>query len=311
MDTPKNKIAFYAQRSFSEKMNVSFDFIKENWKPLLKYSTYFILPLCLLQALSLNGILKTIFNPEFANNIELDTFGGEMAAFWLHYVLSFLFSYIGSIIIGAVIYGLIKTYNDRPGGLENITLSELWPLFLSNAGRLLLQLIIGFFLMLFVWGLIFVLGFLVSWLTLLLTIPLFLIIIVPLMLWAPVYLYERIDIFSALGKAFRLGFATWGGVFAIMFIMGIIANVLQGVISLPWGISFAVSYLFTLSEFGGSGDLSIGANFMNYIFAVMMTYGIYISMILVLVGISYQYSHANEKVSNISVESDIENFEQL
>ena len=47
METEKPKIALYVKRSFGEKFNASFDFIKENWKLMLKYATYLLLPLCL------------------------------------------------------------------------------------------------------------------------------------------------------------------------------------------------------------------------------------------------------------------------
>lgn len=57
MELQKPKIAMYAKRSFGDKLNATFDFIKENWKPLLKFTTYLILPLCLIQALSLNYLM--------------------------------------------------------------------------------------------------------------------------------------------------------------------------------------------------------------------------------------------------------------
>ncbi len=50
MESQKPKIAMYVKRPFGEKLNASFDFIKENWKQLFKYSTYLILPICLIQA---------------------------------------------------------------------------------------------------------------------------------------------------------------------------------------------------------------------------------------------------------------------
>ena len=49
MESQKPKIAMYVKRPFGEKLNASFDFIKENWKQLFKYSTYLILPICLIQ----------------------------------------------------------------------------------------------------------------------------------------------------------------------------------------------------------------------------------------------------------------------
>ena len=53
MESQKPKIAMYVKRPFGEKLNASFDFLKENWKLLLKFITYLLLPLCLIQALSL------------------------------------------------------------------------------------------------------------------------------------------------------------------------------------------------------------------------------------------------------------------
>lgn len=58
MESQKPKIAMYVKRSFGEKLNASFDFIRENWKLMLKFTTYLLLPLCLIQALSLNGMMK-------------------------------------------------------------------------------------------------------------------------------------------------------------------------------------------------------------------------------------------------------------
>ena len=56
MESQKPKIAMYVKRPFGEKLNASFDFIKENWKQLFKYSTYLILPICLIQAANFSGL---------------------------------------------------------------------------------------------------------------------------------------------------------------------------------------------------------------------------------------------------------------
>ena len=45
MESQKPKIAMYVKRPFGEKLNASFDFLKENWKLLLKFITYLLLPL--------------------------------------------------------------------------------------------------------------------------------------------------------------------------------------------------------------------------------------------------------------------------
>ena len=40
MESQKPKVAMYVKRSFGDKLNASFDFIKENWKILLKFTTF-------------------------------------------------------------------------------------------------------------------------------------------------------------------------------------------------------------------------------------------------------------------------------
>ena len=58
MFQPKTeKIRLYVVRDFGQRLSVVMDYLRQNWKPLLLYLTYFLLPLSLVQALSLNGFM--------------------------------------------------------------------------------------------------------------------------------------------------------------------------------------------------------------------------------------------------------------
>ena len=35
-----NKMVFYEERTFGDKFNVIFEFIKQNWRPILRYVSY-------------------------------------------------------------------------------------------------------------------------------------------------------------------------------------------------------------------------------------------------------------------------------
>ena len=146
--------------------------------------------------------------------------------------------------------------------------------------------------------------------TLFLTIPFIIAFSVPLALLAPIYLFEDITLMEAFKKTFRLGFATWGGVFLILIVMGIIASVLQGIVSIPWYVIYIVKMIFTMSD-GGATSSSVGLNFAQYLFSILMLYGSYLSAIFGIVGLVYQYGHASEVVDSITVESDIDNFDKL
>ena len=68
--------------------------------------------------------------------------------------------------------------------------------------------------------------------------------------------------------------------------------------------------IFTMSD-GGEAGASVGLNFAQYLFSVLMLYGSYLSAIFTVVGLVYQYGHASEVVDSITVESDIDNFDKL
>lgn len=311
MESQKAPIKLYAKRSFGDKMNASFDFIKENWKPLLKFITYLLLPLSLLQALSLNGFMSQYMGiMTEASSGNSNAILGVLPQLGTTYGLTVLCYWIGAMLITALVYALIKAYNQRPERLVGITLTELKPLLMHNFWAMVRLTLFSFLLLLITFSLIIGLAVLTPF-TLIITLPLLFALIVPMSLYAPVYLFEDIHLMAALAKTFRLGFATWGGVFLITLLMGIIGGILQGVIGTPWTVAVMVKQLFSISDTGDAVTVSVGYNFVIYLFAILQCYGSYLGMTFTLVGVAYQYGHASEVVDSISIESDIENFDKL
>lgn len=313
MESTKPKITMYARRTFGENLNASFDFIKENWKVMLKFTTYLILPLCLLQALSLNGLMGDMLNFSVAiqqQQIGTNPLGALGLTFFVNYAVVFLCAMIGTILLTSLIYALVKTYNEREERLEGITLSALKPLLFRNMKRMLLLILFCIVLVTVVLTIIGVLTALTPF-TLLLTIPLVIACMVPLALFTPIYLFEDISLINAFTKTFRLGFATWGGVFFISIIMSIIGGVLQGVTMTPWYVATLVKYFFSLSDTGGAATVSVGYSFVLYLLAILQAFGAYLSVIFTFVGLIYQYGHASDVVDSVSVEDDIDKFDTL
>ena len=283
MESQKPKVAMYVKRSFGEKLNASFDFIKENWKLLLKFITYLLLPVSLIQALSLNGLMGGALKiSAVASTTAMAASPSSLVGFMSYYGLYMLVFMIGTILLTSLIYAMIRTYNEREERLEGITLGS----------------VIGVLAAL-------------SLFTLFLTIPVIIAFTVPLALWAPIYLFEDITVMEAFKKTFRLGFATWGGIFLISLIMGIIANVLQSVTMMPWYIATLVKYFFSMSDAGSETTVSAGYGFLLYLLGIVQAFGAYVSMIFTYVGLAYQYGHASEVVDSVTVESDIDNFDKL
>ena len=314
METQKPKVVMYAKRSFGDKLNAAFDFIKENWKPLLKYSTYLILPVSLIQAVSLNGLMSGALDmTQLAKaNPAMGTDGiaslGIM--FMVHYLGYMLLYMIGSVLLGSVVYALIQKYNESEERLQGITFTALKPQLFRNLRRMLLLILACILLVLLITVFIGLLAGLTPF-TLILTIPLLVAFCVPLALLTPIYLFENISLMEAFKKTFRLGFATWGGVFLISFVMGLVGSVLQGVTMVPWYIATVVKYFFAMSDTGSATTVSAGYSFILYLLGIIQAYGAYLSMIFTFVGLAYQYGHASEVVDSVTVESDIDNFDKL
>ena len=283
MEAQKPKIALYVQRSFGEKLTTTFDFIKENWKPLMKFTTYLMLPLCLLQGLSLNGLMSgtMALGDMTGGSFDSSVVGASIMALVTYYSLYAVLYLLGTVMLTSLVYALVRTYNEREERLEGVTLGMLKPLLFRNVRRVFLIMIVV------------------------------VVVSVPLAIWTPVYLFEDIYIIDALKKAYRLGFATWGGIVLISIVMGFIAAILQGVTMIPWYIGTIVKYIFAMTDAGGGATVSAAYSFVLYLLAVVQAFGVYMSMIFSLLGLAYQYGHASEKIDYVMVESDIDNFDKL
>ena len=118
MESQKPKVAMYVKRSFGDKLNASFDFIKENWKILLKFTTYLLLPVSLIQALSLNGLMGGAFAMTAMSKTATVPDTASLLGFMSYYGLYMIVFMIGSILLTSMIYALIRTYNEREERFE-------------------------------------------------------------------------------------------------------------------------------------------------------------------------------------------------
>lgn len=309
------KIPLYKIRSFGVKISDTFAFVSENIKPMLKYITYFLLPVSLVMGLSLNGYLNGITamsaqmkNAEPATS-DLATFVSSMGGLIIISVLSYP-------LLTAIVYSLMKIYEERENGLKDLAWDEMKPTFMRVLGRAFKLMGFGVLLTLLV-GL--VLGFPLIWLfreagipILILFYLLLLVVLFPLLLMSPIYLFEdEISLIDALKKSLRLGFKTWGGIFAVVFVLGLIISIISGIVSMPWSIAMVMKMMFTLNEGSDGFTQSVGFNFLTYLFSVLQAFVSYICYAIPLVGLAYQYGHAAEKIDHVTVDSDIEFFDKL
>lgn len=311
----KPKIQLYVKRSFSEKLSATLDYLSENGKILFKFISYLLLPLCMVQALGINTFMEYTFKEAVGDEVYSDH--ERLFTMIAGYAVFMIAICIGSMLCSAVVYGLMRLYNERPERLAGVTIGSFRPLLMKELKR---SFILGIMLILAsglviavipLMGFIFGTGGIISVLFLIYIV--LVVCMIPLSLSYPIYLIEDISVFSAISKAFRLGFKTWGGIFAVVFVIGIIAYIIMGVSSMPWYIMLIARSVFLVSDVSdGAGFVASPAySFIMYLFAVLQSFFMYVGYVFVYTGLGIQYGHAAEKIDGVSVEHDVDNFENL
>lgn len=276
------KMKFYKKRTFSEKIDDTFTFLKDNWKVLFRYNAVFILPFSLIMAFFL---YKVVMTPE-AFQPHSDQLGSRL----IFVIFRRIAPVSGSgIIVTWIMYALqftlIKFYMDRENGLEGILWQEIKQDFFHNMKKLfILGIAISVILVLAVLAMILIAGF--SFYSLFITIPLFIIGIIPFGMVLPYYLYHSEGVVSAVRNGYRLGWDTYWGLLAMGIVLTIITSALAFTLSIPWSICVGIR------PFDPDG---IGLAIALFVTGIIDSFGSYLFSVIPIVGQVIQYGHACTK----------------
>jgi len=96
----------------------------------------------------------------------------------------------------------------------------------------------------------------------------------------------------------------------LMIILYIISSVIQTITMMPWYLTVVIGSVFSVAT-ESTINQSVIYKFAIYILGLIQSFGMYISMIIGIIGLAFQYFHAREKVEGITIESNISNFDKL
>lgn len=314
------KIELYKTRTFSEKLNDTIGFMRESWRTQLKYFIYLMLPCSIVLAFFLNhffsGYMSLIMAVQNVGDPRSD-----VGSFLLNAGAMLIVFMVTYALLIALVYALVRLYRARgEDRLKNLTTEELKPelmFCLRRSSMLMLATIVIGIVVLLVFGGLMAGAFVINpgfgLMSLMLLYIALLVVALPMMLVTPIYMLEDdISIIPAFQKAFHLGIPTWGGIFAVVFVLGIIASIIQTVTMGPWYILFIVKMVFTLSnDLDGSFTSSIFYTFAEYITCVLQCLGMLFSSVLTIVGLTIQYGHAADKIDGVGVVEKIEQFDEF
>lgn len=260
MNTESRLIKLYRTRTFSEKMSDTFDFVRENWRPLIKYITYLLLPVALIETFLGDNFMTG--NIRFANIIGKNDITEMMP--WLSSLIGMvLFTYVGFILLNALVYTMMQQYEQRQG-LQGVTFADLKPGILRMTARQMILFAISIVLIV-VFFIFFALMITISPFMIFPVILVAILVYPLLILVTPIYLFEDRGIISTYAKSVRLGWKTWAGIVAVTIVLYTIAIILQTVISMPAYIMMGIKEVLTAKGDGAGFVSSFGYSAVQYL----------------------------------------------
>lgn len=249
-NTKQRRIPLYASRSIGETLSATFDFVTQNFVPLIKFLAAFLLPVSALMGLSYQSMFSS-----FANIENLNDETEQILSVVMSYLPVLVLCLIGALLTVAVTYTLMQKYQQRDNLLKGLTLSEIKPLLKHNLWRvfkmlLLLTLIgiVAFVVLVLVAAMIMSIGSKFEAFLFLLYMAM-LAIALPLGLVLPMCVFEpELSLFSCVKKALRLGFKTWGTLFVVMLVITMLVQIVSFILMIPFLFTTMTTMFFEIDS---------------------------------------------------------------
>ncbi|MBQ8657200.1 MAG: hypothetical protein IJ527_09165 [Prevotella sp.] len=322
MEETTTRVRLYVVRDFGQKLTATMDFLRENWKVLLKYLLYFLLPVSLVQALGLNGFMESYFAGLENITTGSDDEGVGMIISFLTSMLSYVgLAMVGSLLLEAVVYALMRMSDESETPLSQLQWSDLKGYFWQGIRRTLILSIVFIVLLIHVFAILALLVFLLGEIGAVVGIVVFTffllgvgIALAPFFaMVTPTYiLQDDLHVMGAIKKAFRYGFGTWGGTWAVILVLSFLTNIVSSITMMPW--YFAEIFKMVLGLDGSDYVPFVDSyiySFLLYLLAVVQCFGNYVVSLILYVGCGYCYGHAAEKLDGMTMDSNISRFDKL
>lgn len=313
-NTKQRRINLYASRSIGETLSATFDFVTQNFVPLIKFLSAFLLPVSALMGLSYQSMFSS-----FAHIDYLKDETEQILSVVMSYLPVLLLCLIGALLTVAVTYTLMQKYQQRDNLLKGLTLSEIKPLLKHNLWRvfkmlLLLTLlgIVAFVVLVLVATMIMSIGSKFEAFLFLLYMAM-LAIALPLGLVLPLCVFEpRLGLFSCVKKALRLGFKTWGTLFVVMLVITMLVQIVSFILMIPFLFTTMTTMFFEIDStqyaslaYTSSAWFSV----LTFASSLLFCFGLLLMSALSFVAFAFCYGRAADKVEGVSVKNAVQNFD--
>lgn len=313
-NTKQRRINLYASRSIGETLSATFDFVTQNFVPLIKFLSAFLLPVSALMGLSYQSMFSS-----FAHIDNLNDETEQILSVVMSYLPVLVLCLIGALLTVAVTYTLMQKYQQRDNLLKGLTLSEIKPLLKHNLWRvfkmlLLLTLIgiVAFVVLVLVATMIISIGSKFEAFLFLLYMAM-LAIALPLGLALPLCVFEpELGLFSCVKKALRLGFKTWGTLFVVMLVITMLVQIVSFILMIPFLFTTMTTMFFEIdsSQYASLAYTSSAwFSVLTFASSLLFCFGLLLMSALSFVAFAFCYGRAADKVEGVSVKNAVQNFD--
>lgn len=252
-----NVIEFHKTRDFSRKMSVTFEFIKQNFKPLGKSILVIAGPPVLLASLiigSFTGNFMSFTQQAAMNGGQVEGMENYFLSvnFWMQIVLMIIFLTISAVMNIATINNYIILYGEKRS--NNIQVSEVWErvratfwMYFATMFQFIVLVIAAYIVLLIPVGILGAISPVLVFLGILVFFCAVCYIIFSSALVFIIRAYEKKGFFEALTRSFRLVKDKWWSTFGLIFVLYMIMGVLSYFFIMPYYIYVFVSTMHNVS----------------------------------------------------------------
>ncbi len=284
----QEKITLYKMRDFSAKVNITIEYIRHNFLPLVKVVLLVVAPIALILTLLMKYWMGDL--AELQNNPGADPFG-TLSRLGPTYLLSTFISITSYTFLFTAVYGYMKMNQDQEEAPSPV---EVYKLILPKLPMVFILMILISVVSLI--GLVF---FIIPGLYLMITTS----------LAVPIYLFENKNIGDAFGKSFTLIKGKWWSTFGLLIITGIISALISYLFAVPLYGKMIID-LFSKGADQVQPDLLFTSWYSTFALAFMLI-GSYIAYLIPVIALSFQYFNLSERVEARGLRNQIKGFETL
>jgi len=298
MESNFTPIEFQKARDFSNKMNATFEFLKQNFKPFFKSLLYIAGPPMLVGSVLAGSLYSGYFG--FIGNMSRnqgnpDVFTDYLGSpvLWVEITLAVLLMFLSGVMIVSVVYNYMLEYDTKKSNV--IDVNTIWERVRSSLPMYFGTVFLYWILLIAVYILLIIVivgaAAISPWLAFFVGVAVFfglMYTIVSLSLLFIIRAHEKIGFFEAVNRCFTLIRDKWWSTFGLLVILSLIQSTISSLFLIPWYINFVVSMLHSIDG-NPFQEPSLTQELINNIFMTLYFIVSFLLYSLPLVALAFQY----------------------